>query len=345
MDRLPSPWWHPDRHRDRQGWLHLRHLVLQGVRGWFLDHGFIEVEPGALQVSPGNEVHLEAFETSIVSPDRACQTLYLHTSPEFACKKLLAAGETRIFSLSKVYRNGEQSALHAPEFTMLEWYRAEAPYEDVMADCIALARLAGEIAGCDCFTWQNVSCPLTAPHKVTRVAEAFNARGYDLLATIGETGPDSAALRAQVQRFDPGLKRFDTWSALFNGVLVEIERGLGADALELLIEYPASESALARAFASDHRVAERFELFAAGLELANGFGELTDADLQRRRLEEQMEERAALYGSRYPLDEDFLNALRHMPPASGCALGFDRLVMLAAGARSIEDVIWTPLSV
>ncbi|MFM1814537.1 MAG: Elongation factor P--(R)-beta-lysine ligase [Pseudomonadota bacterium] len=335
-------WWHPERHRDRKGLLRIRHGILQAVRRWFLDQDFIEVEPGALQVSPGNETHLHAFATKLVGSEGRERAMYLHTSPEFACKKLLAAGEKRIFAFSHVYRNREAGPLHAPEFTMLEWYRADTPYERAMIDCLAIARLAATYAGRDAWGWRGKECSPLALEKTTRVDEAFGRRGYDLLATLSEAGADAAELRRQAARQDPALARFEDWSSLFSAILVEIEKGLGDGALELLIEYPAVESALARACPHDPRVAERFELFAAGIELANGFGELTDARLLREKLEAQMEARQAIYGERYPIDDDFIEAVGMMPPASGCALGFDRLVMLAAGARSVNDVIWTP---
>lgn len=342
MGDAPRPWWHPDRHADRRPALQLRQRIVHGIRGWFQDQGFIEVEPGALQVSPGNETHLHAFETRFQGNDPAERPLYLHTSPEFACKKLLAAGEERIFSLQKVFRNRELGPLHAPEFTMLEWYRAGAPYEQVMEDAVAIVRLAAEVAGTHILQWGDTACRVDLPARVTRVSEAFASRGYDLLATLSGSDGDADALQRQATGIDPGLSRFQGWSDLFSAILVEIEPGLGSDALELLTEYPARESALARPTPLDPRVAERFEVFAAGIELANGFGELTDADLQRDRLDAQMEARAAIYGSRYPVDDDFIAALRLMPPASGCALGLDRLVMLSSGARSVHDVIWTP---
>lgn len=322
-----------------------RNRIKAAVRRWFEDQGFVEVDTSVLQVSPGNEAHLHAFRTELIRPDGSSQTLYLHTSPEFACKKLLAAGERRIFSLTPVFRNRERGALHHPEFTMLEWYRAGEDYEVLMADCEALLQVAAAAAGASAFTFRDISVSRTAEPERLTVAECFSRYAdIDLLATTpnGETDRDAlarAAISAGVR-----VAADDTWADIFSRILVErVEPHLGRERPTFLTEYPISEAALARPKADDPRVAERFELYLCGVELANGFGELTDPDEQRRRFEAEMVEKARVYGESYPLDEDFLAALRHMPPASGIALGFDRLVMLATGAQRIEQVLWTPL--
>src|SRR4051812_11194056 len=145
--KSPSPWWDSGVHADRRPLLAARGRIRDRVRHYFADSGFVEVECGALQVSPGNEAHLHGFATEGIGPDGARKRLYLHTSPEFACKKLLAAGERRIFTLAQVYRNRERGALHAPEFTMLEWYRTNEPYEAVISDCLEIVKLAADAAG------------------------------------------------------------------------------------------------------------------------------------------------------------------------------------------------------
>jgi len=322
-----------------------RNRIKAAVRRWFEEQGFVEVDTSVLQVSPGNEAHLHAFRTELIRPDGSSQTLYLHTSPEFACKKLLAAGERRIFSLTPVFRNRERGALHHPEFTVLEWYRAGEDYEVLMADCEALLQVAAAAAGASAFTFRDISVSRTAEPERLTVAECFSRYAdIDLLATTpnGETDRDAlarAAISAGVR-----VAADDTWADIFSRILVErVEPHLGRGRPTFLTEYPISEAALARPKADDPRVAERFELYLCGVELANGFGELTDPDEQRRRFEAEMVEKARVYGESYPLDEDFLAALRHMPPASGIALGFDRLVMLATGAQRIEQVLWTPL--
>ncbi len=316
------------------------------MRSWFEEDGFVEVETAALQISPGNEAHLHAFASEAIGPAGERRTLFLRTSPEFAAKKLLAAGETRIFELARVWRNREQGPLHHPEFTLLEWYRAGAPYEQLMADCAALLRLAAETTGAERFAFRGRSVdPFAEPERVT-VAEAFEAfAGVDLLASVGADGEtDRDLLAGAARRAGIRVADDDTWADVFSRVLVErIEPRLGEGRATILCEYPAAEAALARPKAADPRVAERFELYACGVELANCFGELTDAALQRIRFEAEMAEKARVYGERYPIDEDFLAALGQMPPASGAALGFDRLVMLAAGAQHIEQVLWSPV--
>ncbi|MDX2202447.1 MAG: EF-P lysine aminoacylase EpmA [Hyphomicrobiaceae bacterium] len=341
----PKPWWDRTRHDDRRPFLIGRDRIKKAVRAWFEAEGFIEVEPAALQVSPGNEVHLHAFATDLVRPDTTSQRLYLNTSPEFACKKLLAAGETRIFTLAPAYRNRERGALHHPAFTMLEWYRAGAPYETLMADCAALLRLAADAAGATRFCFRGRTIDPTAPLDHLTLAEAFTRHaGIDLLATLTPHGGDRTRLAAAAGAAGIRFAADETWTDIFTRVLVErIEPAIGNGAATILKEYPAALAALARPEPVDPRVAQRFELYACGIELANAFGELTDANVQRARLEAEMDERQRIYGERYPVDDDFLAALAHMPPASGAALGFDRLVMLATGATHIEQVLWTPL--
>jgi lysyl-tRNA synthetase class 2 len=332
-----SSWWEPHRHADRRPALLARGRIKKAVRAWFEGQGFTEVECGALAVSPGNEAHLHAFRTD-AGP-------YLHTSPEFAAKKLLAAGETRIFDFARVFRARERGPLHAPEFTMLEWYRANEDYAAVIADCVAIVRLAAETTGVLRFAYRERGCDPRAGAERLSVADAFARHaGVDLLATVDAKGQgERERLAAEARRTGFEIADDDNWAGIFSKLLVaRIEPKLGLERPTILCEYPRCEAALARAAAHDPRVAERFELYACGIELANGFGELTDPIEQRARFEAEMDEKERVHGERYPIDEDFLAALAHMPPASGVALGFDRLVLLAAGARTIDDVIWTP---
>lgn len=340
-----TPWWTPAVHADRRPLLIARNRIQAALRAWLADEGFTEVDPAALAVSPGNEAHLHAFRTEAIGSDGLSRPLYLHTSPEFAMKKLLAAGETRIHAFTHVWRNRERGALHAPEFTMLEWYRAGEGYERLMADAVAVLRLAAEVAGAGTLRHRDRTCdPFAAPERLT-VAEAFGAHaGVDLMASVHPDGTTSAArLGAELDRI--GLRRApdDTWSDMFSRVLSEkVEPQLGRGRVTILDRYPAAEAALARRVQGDARLAERFELYACGVELANGFGELTDAAEQRRRFEAEMDEKQRVHGERYPLDEELLAALAIMPPAAGIALGFDRLVMLVTGAPRIEAVMWVP---
>ena len=320
-----------------------RSAIARDVRAWFDEQRFVEVETGILQISPGNETHLHAPRTELTRGDGTHTTRYLRTSPEFACKKLLAAGEPNIFEFARVFRDRERGDLHLPEFTMLEWYRANAGYDAVMADTIVIIAHAAQATGIGRFSFRGkMADPFAEPELLTVAAAFERFAGIDLLATIADGVGDRAALAA-VTRERTRITEDDTWSDIFSKVLVEhIEPHLGQDRLTVLFEYPVVEAALARAKAADPRVAERFEIYACGVELANGFGELTDAVEQRHRFTAAMDEKARRYGERYPLDEEFLAAVGKMPEASGVALGFDRLVMLASGALRVDQVVWTP---
>jgi lysyl-tRNA synthetase class 2 len=343
LDRLsvlkpPSPFWSKDRHADRRPRLAARARIVGALRRYFEAQDFIEVEPAILQVSPGNETHLHGFSTQMIGPDGAAASAFLHTSPEFAMKKLLAAGETRIFAFSRVFRNRERGALHAPEFTMLEWYRVGAAYEVLMDDCAEIIAIAARQTDATRLRFRDQEAdPFVRPQRLT-VRDAFlRYTGIDLFGNFLDR--DGLAAQAGLR-----VATDDDWSDVFSRILSQkIEPFLGLGHATVLCEYPAAEAALARLSAHDGRVADRFELYACGVELANAFGELTNPTEQRRRFEQEMAEKQRIYGEAYPIDEDFLAALDHMPPASGAALGLDRLVMLACGAERIEDVQWTPL--
>jgi len=340
-----TPLWTPRIHAERRPMLLLRGEIVRALREHFADLEFVEVETPALQISPGNEVHIQAFRTELAYAGRRDRR-FLRSSPEFACKKLLAAGERRIVEFARVFRNGERTPLHHPEFTMVEWYRAHGQYDLLMDDCMALIARAAQTAGSRQFAWQErIADPLAAPERIT-VAQAFSLHaGIDLLATLSDNGPDRPQFAAAASDAGVAISHDDNWGDIFSRVMAEkIEPHLGLGRATILDEYPSAMSALARPKASDPRVAERFEIFLCGVELANGFGELVDANEQRRRLNAQMEEKDRIYRERYPIDEDFIDALRIMPPACGVALGLDRLVMLAAGATHIEQVMWTPVA-
>ncbi len=332
--------------------------IKRAIRAWFEAQGFIEVDTGCLQVSPGNETHLHAFKTELVGPDLVRQPLYLHTSPEFACKKLLAAGEEKIFTFAPVFRNRERGRLHHPEFTMLEWYRTASPVTDasdyrlLWRDCAEILKIAAQAAGSAQWSFQGRGCdPLREPQPISLQKAFHDYAGFSLLdEAFRGSVPDLDGFARAARSAGVKIASDDTWSDIFTRILVErIEPKLclvaePAHPPVILHSYPIPEAALARPDSDDPRVAERFELYACGVELANGFGELNDPQEQRRRFEADMDGKERIYGERYPIDEDFLAALEKMPPASGCALGFDRLVMLASGARHIDDVIWTPMA-
>src|SRR5258708_29806632 len=274
----PSPGGRPARHADVRPFLAARGAITRALRAWFDEQGFAEVETGILQVSPGNETHLHAPRTELSRADRTRATRYLRTSPEFACKKLLAAGEDKIFEFARVFRDRERGDLHLPEFTMLEWYRANAVYDAVMADSVVLIAHAAQATGIGRFSFRDkVADPFAEPELLT-VADAFDRfAAIDLLATIADGRGDRDRLAAMAAN-KVRISDDDTWSDIFSKILVEhVEPHLGQGRLTVLFEYPVPEAALARNKASDPRVAERFVIYGCCVELANGFGELTNA--------------------------------------------------------------------
>ncbi len=340
------PWWRRDIFAARAPRLAARGRIKEAVRRHLRDAGFTEVEAPALQLSPGNETHVSAFATAAHLPDGRAQRLYLHGSPEFTCKKLLAAGVERLFALGPVFRDRERGRLHHPEFTMLEWYRAGGTLEQVAADAAALLRMAAEAAGTTVLRHREaVADPFATPDVLT-VVDAFRRHaGIDLDAALPDRPGGTARLAAAARGRGLRVAADDDWSDLFSkllGAFVEPHLGLGR--ATVLTRYPASEAALARLCPDDPRFALRFELYCCGVELANAFAELTDPVEQRRRFGHAEAERRRIYGDSYPLDEDFLAALAHMPESCGIALGFDRLVMLATGADAITDVLWAPVA-
>ena len=340
------PFWRQGVHAARRPYLLARGKIAAAVRAWFVAEDFVEVETAALQISPGNETHLHAFATDLIGPGNERRPLYLRTSPEFACKKLLAAGETCIFDFARVFRNRERGALHHPEFTLIEWYRAGSPYETLMEDCAALVRAAAEVTGTREFSFRGRRAdPFAEPEKIT-LAEAFDRfAGTDLLGTMSAGEGDRDLIARAAGKAGVLFAADDTWGDIFSRILAEkVEPRLGEGGrVTILYEYPMPQAALARAKPGSDKVAERFELYVCGVELANAFTELTDVAEQRKRFSHAMDEKERIHGERYAVDEDFLDALAVMPPASGIALGFDRLVMLAAGAERIDQVIWTPV--
>jgi elongation factor P--(R)-beta-lysine ligase len=345
---MTTPWWRPDRLAARRGKLAARGQVKRAVRDFFDAAGYVEVETPALQTSPGLEPHLQAFATVLHDPrDPGARPRYLHTSPEFAMKKLVAGGMTRIWQLAHVYRDGERGATHHPEFAMLEWYRAGASYRDLMGECEGLLRAAQRAAGGDALRWNGHRANTRLPFERLTVADAFaRYAGIDLLATAPDPqNPEAALLAAESARIGIAPRPGDDWETLFFRIFLErIEPHLGIGAPTIVYDYPVSMAALSRRKPDDHRLAERFELYVCGLELANAFGELTDPVEQRRRFLADQARKQALYGETYPIDEDFLAALDYgLPNCAGIALGFDRLVMLATGADHIEEVLWAPV--
>jgi lysyl-tRNA synthetase class 2 len=324
--------WHPERLAARLPFLQARARLTAATRDWFAAHGYTEVETPCLVPSPGAEVHLRGFPTAY-HPHHGQGTrreLWLRSSPEMALKRLLAGGAGPVFELARVWRNGELGERHAPEFTMLEWYRPGLSMAGLMDEAEAMLR-----ALCPArVAFAGIETDLALPFERVTCAEAFRRHaGLDLLGSIRPDGSgDAAALGAR-----PG----ESWEdCFFRHLLDHVEPQLGRDRASFLTHWPAPQAALARRDPADPRVALRFELFAGGIELANAFEELTDAAEQRARLSHDLAERIRLHGEAWPFDADFIEAVAMMPPGSGIALGFDRLAMLASGARRIEDVLW-----
>ncbi len=330
---MPQPTWHPDSLAARLPFLRRRALLTQATRAFFAARGYTEVETPYAVPAPGEEVHVAAFRTERVDTAGARTPLWLHTSPEFAMKRLLVAGAGPIFQLARVWRNGEGSDTHAHEFTMLEWYRPGASLAELMDETEALLRaVLPPVARC-----RGVETALAEFERLT-MRDAFQRfAGVDVLATAGDPAALAAGAGAQLR---PG----ETWEDLFFRLLLErVEPHLGRAQPSFLTHWPAAQAALARRDPADPRAALRFELFVCGMELANAFEELVDPVEQRARFVEDRARRGALYGPGWQMDEDFLAALKHgMPPGSGAALGFDRLAMIAAGADRIDQVLWLP---
>jgi lysyl-tRNA synthetase class 2 len=327
------PVWHPESLAARLPFLERRAALTRSVRAFFHDRSYLEVETPYAVSAPGEEVHLRAFATVREHPGGARENLWLHTSPEFAMKRLLVADAGPIFQFARVWRNGEGSALHAAEFTMLEWYRPNAGMDGLIEETTDLLRSVLPPVVC----CRGITTDLSHFERLT-VAEAFARHaGFDLLAA----GEDASALAAASgARLRDGETREDLF---FRLLLERIEPNLGRHHPTFLTHWPAAQAALARRDPADPRVAERFELFVCGIELANAFVELTDPVEQRTRFVAERDRRNAMFGPDWPLDEDFLAALEHgMPPSAGIALGFDRLAMIASGADRIGQVLWLP---
>jgi lysyl-tRNA synthetase class 2 len=291
-----------------------RGRLYQLVRDELVRRGYLEVETPCLLPAPGLEPHITAFEASYRPelPGLGPRTVYLATSPEYAMKRLLADGFGHVFQICKAFRNGETAAQHNPEFTMLELYRSPGTVEELLLDLEGLVRSAGRALGC------------AAP-------------GLDLERPFERLTVTNAWARHFAGKGPPADE-----TQFFREMLETIEPSLGRERPTFLTEYPSAHAALARLKPGDPTVSERFELYARGLELANGFGELNDAAEQRRRFEAEQAQRRAAGRPVYPIDERFLAAVGKMPPSAGVAVGLDRLLMLLLGIDEIEDVLLFP---
>ncbi|MGB4106779.1 MAG: EF-P lysine aminoacylase EpmA [Alphaproteobacteria bacterium] len=333
-------WWQPHNFERKKPFLEARSKVLRSVRAFFDGQSFQEVETPILQVCPVMDTHIHGFKTEILKPDLTHERdMYLHTSPEFAMKKLMVAGLPRIYQLCHVFRNGEGSRLHSPEFTMLEWYRAPGGYRDIMDDCMGLLRGVANDLEIKEYKYRGILSDPFLNWNIISVSEAFEKYSEIRLGDyLEDTARFSKAVAARGIRVADG----DRWDDLFFRVMAEkIEPHLGAGAPAILYDYPVSMASLARKKPEDPRFAERFEMYVCGVEVCNAFGELVDPVEQRKRFHEEIDLKEKLYGYRYPFDEDFLKALEYgLPESGGNALGVDRLVMLASGAEDIDQVLW-----
>ena len=343
--------WLPHNLSARRGNLEIRQKVIKAVRRYFDEAGFAEVETPILQTCPVIDAHIRAFATDLRGVDGAvAKTMYLHTSPEFTMKKLMAGGVEKLYQICRVFRNAEGSKRHEPEFTMIEWYRAAADYTDIMADCVALLQDCAKTAGIGRYRYKTHECDPFAEAERLTVLEAFRRYAEMDLEPFLPDADDGAedhtdAFRAAVRAKGLHAADDDGWDDLFFRVMdAYIEPFLGMERPCFLCDYPVALASLSRRKPGDARLAERFELYVCGIELANAFSELTDAAEQRSRFEAEMDLKERLYGERYPLDEEFMKAIElGLPESGGIALGIDRLVMLACGAEDIRDVLWSPV--
>ncbi len=340
-----SNWWHSDKFMQKRTNLKIRGHVIKAIRDFFDDQGFDEVQTPVLQVCPTIDTHIHAFATDLKGVDlQVSKKLYLQTSPEFDMKKLLTAGMARIYQICPVFRNAEGSKRHSPEFTMIEWYRAQADYTDIMTDCEGLLQVCAKAAGIKEYRYKQHKCNPFQDFERLSVIEAFQR--YADITLVDYLG-DKERFSNKVSALGLHVAKDDEWDDLFFRVMdAKIEPFLGMGRPTFLMDYPVSMASLSKKKGNDPRFAERFELYVCGIELANAFSELTDAVEQQRRYDTDMAEKQRLYGEYYPMDEEFIAALKHgMPPSGGIALGIDRLVMLATGAEDIQNVLWAPVNV
>ncbi len=334
-----TAWWHPDIFMKKTPNLKERARIFGEIRAFFNARGYLEVDTPALQTAPCMEAHIQGFRTELISADRqSTRAMYLHTSPEFAMKKLLVAGLPKIYQLAKVFRNCEGSAWHSPEFTMLEWYQRGMDYKDMMTETMELVRhvlkkpVSVNGRACDAAAlWE----------KITVVDALRKYADVDISNHLG----DLAHINAEAKRIGVYVSPHDDWeNALLKVLMEKVEPRLGSLSPAIIYDYPVSMAALSRPKPEDPRFAERFEVYVCGIELANAFGELTDARVQRERFLHDVALRKKVYGEDYPVDEDFLQALEFgLPACSGNALGVDRLIMLATGADDISLVQAAPV--
>jgi lysyl-tRNA synthetase class 2 len=295
----------------RQNALKKRAAILQAIRQFFIDHGYLEVETPHRIPAPAPEPYIDAIPS---------KDWFLHPSPELCMKRLLAAGCEKIFQICRCWRDGERGSLHIPEFTLLEWYRVNSDYMDLMVECEALIQRVSYLIGMgDTISFRGREIRLSSPWERLSVEEAFKRFGRRSMKTALED-----------DRFDEVMVQ-------------EIEPNLGVEKPTFVYDFPAERGALAHLKNENPTLAERFELYIGGLELANAFSELTDPEEQRKRFSSEEAFRRSMKKTPYPIPEKFLTELEGMPPSAGIALGVDRLVMVFLDTRTIDEVVaFTP---
>lgn len=324
-----------------------REKTLKAIRSFFENTHVHEVETPVLIEYPPAESYLDVFETTLLDRTRRKKNAYLSTSPETALKKLLVAGIGDCYSLTKSFRNTETGGVrHNPEFTILEWYRVGATYEDIMVDCENLvAYIVASLSPAkksSKLVYQGVSIDLSSPWERISISQAFEKYAHVDFDRFLDSKEALSIVKEKGYQTDEKY----TWEEYYNQIyLNEIEPNLGKDRPTIIYDFPGEFAALARKKESDPRFAERFELYIGGLELADCYSELTDAEEQRQRFEKELTELKRLGKTTYDFDHDFIDALREgLPPCSGIALGVDRLIMLLSDAKAIDDVLFFPMS-
>jgi EF-P lysine aminoacylase GenX len=330
----------------------VREKVLTAIRRFFADRRFHEIETPYLTGSLPPEFYLDVFETTLYSRDHTSRRMFLSTSPEPYIKKLLVAGIGNCFAVSKNFRNAEHtSRIHTPEFSVLEWYRTEADYTDIMRDCeelflyinTYLQRMedSQKEKRTTELVYQGKKINLSAPWERISMQEAFKKyANVDLSRVLTKDLLTPIAIKKGYR-----VEEHDTWEELFHQIFLnEIEKHLGRGKPTIIYDYPAQLAALSRKKKSDPRFAERFEFYIEGLELGNAYSELTDPKEQLERFEKEQQERKRLGKVEHPIDMDFIQALKvGMPSTGGIGVGVDRLIMLFSDVTDITDTLFFPI--
>ena len=318
-----------------------RHAMIREIRSFFDLRGYLETDAPLLTPYPTLDANILSIRSDLLSETRKLHRMYLHTSPEYPMKKLLAAGASRIYFCGKVFRDGECTPLHNPEFTMLEWYRADADYADMMDETEAMIReVAVRVIGSERIPFRGKILDLSPPWPRLSVRQLFMEKtGSDLTPDIGLN-----SLMEIADRLDVFYRPNEDWETVFLRLFMEkLEPGLGETVPAFLMDYPLRLGLNAKQKTEDPAWTERVELYAAGLEIANGYTELTDPAEQKRRFLCDQARKKRETGNEYPVDMDLIDAMTlGLPPCAGIALGVDRLLMLLTDSRTIQDVLLFP---